>query len=170
MLKAYLSQPLITRLAVFLLRDVGFTFWFEQRNNLTTLETHPQYPQYKWFPQVIANATHSSEHLARQLNSRINEGIQGIDLKPYIIELVENGLGIQDASDGEIQLLVDQPLLSVYTFADMISRRAVSLNPTLICLSTCWDQEPGIIFRARSTDSCNSQALGCSQLFLNFQC
>lgn len=87
-------------------------------------QTHPQYPQYKWFPEVLANATHSSEHLARQLNSRISEGIQGNDLKPYIIELIENGLGIQDASDGEIQSLVDQPLLSVYTFADMISRRA----------------------------------------------
>ena len=53
----------------------------------------------------------------------------------YITELVQRGLGIQDASDVEIKSLVDQPLLSVYTFADMISRRAVSLFLTLIrCL------------------------------------
>jgi alkaline phosphatase len=94
---------------------------------LTSLEIHPQYPQYKWFPEVLANATHSSEHLARLLNSHINQGSQGDDLKQYIIGLVQSGLGIQDASDDEIQSLVDQPLLSVYTFADMISRRAVSL-------------------------------------------
>lgn len=170
MLKAYLSQPLITRLAVFLLRDVGFTFWFEQRNNLTTLETHPQYPQYKWFPEVLANATHSSEHLARQLNSRISEGVQGNDLKPYIIELVENGLGIQDASDGEIQSLVDQPLLSVYTFADMISRRAVSLTPTLICLPPAGIKSLELSLEQVRRIRCNSQALGCSQLFPTFQC
>jgi alkaline phosphatase len=41
-----------------------------------------------------------------------------------VVELVQNGLGVQDASDAEIQSLLDQPLLSVYTFADIISRRA----------------------------------------------
>jgi hypothetical protein len=81
---------------------------------------------------VLANATHSSEHLARQLNSHISHGAQGNDLKQYAMELVQSGLGIQDASDGEIQSLVDQPLLSVYTFADMISRRAVRLVLILI--------------------------------------
>jgi hypothetical protein len=103
---------------------------------LTSLEIHPQYPQYKWFPEVLANATHSSEHLAKLLNSRINQGSQGDDLKQYIMGLVQSGLGIQDASDGEIQSLVNQPLLSVYTFADMISRRAVSLILKLICFFT----------------------------------
>lgn len=103
-----------------------------EKVGLTSLELHPQYPQYKWFPEVLANATHSSEHLARQLNSHISQGAQGDDLKQYITELVQSGLGIQDASDGEIQLLVDQPLLSVYTFADMISRRAVSLVLILV--------------------------------------
>jgi alkaline phosphatase len=94
---------------------------------LISPEIHPEYPHYKWYPEVLANATQSSEHLARQLNSQINQGLQGDDLRMYIAELVRNGLGIQDASDVEIQSLIDQPLLSVYTFADMISRRAVSL-------------------------------------------
>ncbi|KAE9372277.1 putative repressible alkaline phosphatase [Stipitochalara longipes BDJ] len=87
-------------------------------------QINPQYPQYKWFPEVLANATHSSEHLARQLNSYISQDSRGDDLKLYITELVQNGLGIQDASNEEIQSLIDQPLLSVYTFANMISRRA----------------------------------------------
>lgn len=39
-------------------------------------------------------------------------------------ELVQNGLGIFDATDAEIGLIVNTPNLSVYYFADMISRRA----------------------------------------------
>ncbi|KAN0110433.1 putative repressible alkaline phosphatase [Hyaloscypha variabilis] len=87
-------------------------------------QINPQYPHYKWFPEVLANATHSSEHLAHQLNSYINQGSRGEDLKLYITGLVQKGLGIRDATDEEIQSLIDQPLLSVYTFANMISRRA----------------------------------------------
>jgi hypothetical protein len=123
-----------------------------EKVGLTSLELHPQYPQYKWFPEVLANATHSSEHLARQLNSHISQGAQGDELRQYITELVQSGLGIQDASDGEIQLLVDQPLLSVYTFADMISRRAVSLVLILVPLtSPAAAKSLGAVLRAFST-------------------
>jgi alkaline phosphatase len=123
-----------------------------EKVGLTSLELHPQYPQYKWFPEVLSNATHSSEHLARQLNSHISQGAQGDELRQYITELVQSGLGIQDASDGEIQLLVDQPLLSVYTFADMISRRAVSLVLILVPLtSPAGAKSLGAVLRAFST-------------------
>lgn len=100
---------------------------YMEKVTLISSELHPQYPQYKWFPEVLANATHSSEHLARLLNSRVRQGAQGDDLKQFATDLVRSGLGIQDPTDIEIQLLVDQPLLSVYTFADIISRRAVSV-------------------------------------------
>lgn len=108
-----------------------------EKVGLTPSEIHREYPQYKWFPEVLANVTHSSEHLARQLNSYIGQSTQGEDLKPYITELVQNGLGIQDVSEGEIQSLIDRPLFRGYTFADMISRRAVSLisGPILPFLS-----------------------------------
>ena len=39
-------------------------------------------------------------------------------------ELVEGGLGVVDASDEEIDLIISNPALSAYTFADIISRRA----------------------------------------------
>lgn len=107
-----------------LLRDVRFIFCYEYRLLLTSLEIHPTYPQYKWFPDILTNASHSAEYLARQLNSHIGQGVGGDDLKEYIVELVQKGLGIQDASEAEIQSIIDQPPLSVYTFADMISRRA----------------------------------------------
>lgn len=47
------------------------------------------------------------------------------DFKIYINEtLVQNGLGIFDATDSEIQLIADNAFYSPYIFADMISRRA----------------------------------------------
>jgi alkaline phosphatase len=39
-------------------------------------------------------------------------------------ELVEEGLGVMDASDEEIDLIISNPALSAYAFADIISRRA----------------------------------------------
>ncbi len=93
-------------------------------STLTFSELNPQYPHYKWLPEVLANASHSAQYLAGQLNSYIRQDVRGNGLKEYAVDLVQNGLGIQDASDAEIQALLDQPLLSVYTFADIISRRA----------------------------------------------
>ncbi|CAL3966410.1 unnamed protein product [Diplocarpon coronariae] len=88
-------------------------------------QIHPQYPSYKWYPQVLANASHSSEHLARQLRAHIAEHGNHNELGKYISEhLIQKGLGIMDASEQELQSLIENPLLSVYTFADMISRRA----------------------------------------------
>lgn len=68
------------------------------------------------------NASHSAENLAGKLNSHIMEG--GSDLKPYINGLVEHGLGIVDPSTEELERLYNNPQLSVYYFADMVSRRA----------------------------------------------
>lgn len=45
-------------------------------------------------------------------------------IRQYINELVQDGLGIMNASDEELQLLLEAPQRSVYYFADMISRRA----------------------------------------------
>ncbi len=59
------------------------------------------------------------------MNAHIAEKGKHANLGKYISEkLVEQGLGITDASNEELKLLVDNPPLSVYTFADMISRRA----------------------------------------------
>lgn len=73
---------------------------------------------------MLANASHSSSFLARQFNTKVSQGTTGDDLQTYASKLVKEGLGIQDATDAEIKSLVDNPPLSVSTFADMISRRA----------------------------------------------
>ncbi|KAH7419338.1 alkaline-phosphatase-like protein [Cadophora sp. MPI-SDFR-AT-0126] len=88
-------------------------------------QLHPLYPQYKWLPEVLINASHSAEYLAGRLNSHISQNGKGAKLGKFISEeLVRKGLGITDITKKELQLLIENPLLSVYTFADMISRRA----------------------------------------------
>lgn len=86
-------------------------------------ELHATYPHYAWYPDVLLNASSSAEHSSRRLRSHLFDG--GDNLKDFISEeLVKKGLGIWNAKDSEIQLIVDNPALSSYYFSDMISRRA----------------------------------------------
>ncbi|KAL9613165.1 MAG: hypothetical protein Q9167_002285 [Letrouitia subvulpina] len=120
----------------------------------TARQLHTTYPEYHWFPAVLANSTHSSENLAYQLRDHISDSDtpsshsnkNPIALPPrasseipstaandddslptFVRSLVSSGLGIQDATDDEISRLVhssDDPWPASYIFADMISRRA----------------------------------------------
>ncbi|KAL9025499.1 MAG: hypothetical protein Q9196_005688, partial [Gyalolechia fulgens] len=118
----------------------------------TARQLHDTYPEYHWFPAVLANASHSAEHLAYQLRdhkagqhiSPLDSGIKTPprprsnqdteeeegeeDLKSYIrTTLLSDGLGISDPTDAEINRLVhssSDPWPASYIFADMISRRA----------------------------------------------
>ncbi|OJJ51300.1 hypothetical protein ASPZODRAFT_87506 [Penicilliopsis zonata CBS 506.65] len=84
------------------------------------------YPEYKWYPGVLANASHSAEHLAAQLktylgtNSKDGQKHQ----RKYVYALLEKGLGVTDATEDEVDLLLDPELSPSYVFADIISRRA----------------------------------------------
>ena len=57
-----------------------------------------------------------------KLNTHIAEGSH--DLESYLDDLIKNGLGIVDATIEEIETLYSNPQLSVYYFADMVSKRA----------------------------------------------
>lgn len=98
---------------------------------LTFAEIHPppSYPHYLWYPKVLANASNSAEHLARRLISYITSPEIATpsekEIEHYIRkELIQNGLGIVDSTNSEIELIVNSPVLSSVYFADMISRRA----------------------------------------------
>ncbi|KAI1739930.1 alkaline-phosphatase-like protein [Xylaria scruposa] len=91
------------------------------------------YPQYLWYPGVLANATASSEHLARLLWAHIADKSASTtkddssisDLKKYINEeLVIPGLGIADATDQELAVVAEHPEMAQPAFAQMISLRA----------------------------------------------
>lgn len=89
----------------------------------TARQLHSTYPEYLWHPEVLDAASHSSEYLAQKLNEEISYNSR--KGKDYINQkYVKKGLGIQDATDAELQLIVDDPTLAVYYFANMISQRA----------------------------------------------
>ncbi|KAL8669089.1 MAG: hypothetical protein Q9168_006306 [Polycauliona sp. 1 TL-2023] len=120
----------------------------------TARQLHDTYPEYHWFPTVLANASHSAENLAYQLRDHIagkhisplDTGIKtpprsadspdspslslstdSAELEQYIRNLVYTGLGISDATSAEISRLAhasSDPWPASYIFADMISRRA----------------------------------------------
>lgn len=93
-------------------------------------QLHETYPEYKWLPGVLSNASHSSEHLEHALNEYLRgkgKDVPESERRKYIrSEFFEKGLGIMDASDKELSRLLksggDVP--PAYVFADMISRRA----------------------------------------------
>lgn len=64
---------------------------------------------YGWYPDVLLNATHSTEFLATQTAKWIAASNRtDADLSAYIKnDVVAKGLGIQDVQDGEIQRAVD---------------------------------------------------------------
>lgn len=94
-------------------------------------ELHKDYPIYHWFPSALLNATHSAANLAVQLHHHISihPNIVQDSLSNYIrAVLLELGLGVYDATDAEINALMDvnspDALPASYIFADIISRRA----------------------------------------------
>ncbi|GAC98240.1 repressible alkaline phosphatase [Pseudozyma hubeiensis SY62] len=64
---------------------------------------------YGWYPDVLLNATHSTEFLAAQTAKWVAAANRtDADMRTYIKdEVVSKGLGIKDVQDGEIQRAVD---------------------------------------------------------------
>lgn len=90
-------------------------------------EVNADYPQYLWYPAVLANASSSSEYLAHRLHGHIAQSSDHSTdkLKKYINEeLIVPGLGIHDASDEELTKVASSPEDAQPLFAEMISVRA----------------------------------------------
>ncbi|KAH0538988.1 hypothetical protein FGG08_004437 [Glutinoglossum americanum] len=88
-------------------------------------ELNQTYPEYLWYPEVLANASHSSEYLAFRLNSYLSSSSSSVkDKKRFINELLRKDFGVYDATDDEIQLLLDHSEASAFIFANIINRRA----------------------------------------------
>lgn len=90
-------------------------------------QLHETYPEYLWYPAVLANASHSAEYTNIQYQAHrasMPAHASEADLRHYLSTLVKNDLGIEDASDSEIESLIQHPFTAPYIFADMISRRS----------------------------------------------
>ncbi len=89
-----------------------------------------EYPDYHWFPEALAKASHSAEYLQHKWSEWLRGEGSNADLstkRQYIREtLIGDGLGIFDASDEEVDAIIyAQPLKPpLYLFANMISREA----------------------------------------------
>ncbi|PGH01086.1 hypothetical protein AJ80_09069 [Polytolypa hystricis UAMH7299] len=94
----------------------------------TARQLRESYPDYKWFPGVLANATYSSEYLGNRLNDYLKAEGKDADKKArreYIRRhMLEDGLGVFDATDEEIDALFVEGKRGDYVFADIVSRRA----------------------------------------------
>lgn len=94
----------------------------------TARQLHESYPDYLWYPGVLANVTHSASHTAREYNTHLqspdsSDG-KGENLNGYLKQLLKHSLGIHDPTLDEIESLVTKPERAAYTFAYMVSRRA----------------------------------------------
>ena len=92
-------------------------------------ELHKTYPEYHWFPGMLVNASHSAENLAYELHHHLKTHVAAANdaTAAYIRHvLFEQGLGIYDSTDEELNLLQSNsdPWPASYILADMISRRA----------------------------------------------
>ncbi|KAK7417891.1 vacuolar alkaline phosphatase [Neonectria magnoliae] len=86
-------------------------------------------PVYNWYPKALANATASAEWLFHKLHAHVASSSAATGnkdkLKTWINEeLVIPGLGIPNASNAELDRIVDNPADALFAFADMISLRA----------------------------------------------
>ena len=93
----------------------------------TARQLHDAYPVYRWFPDEMTNATHSTEHLAHLLEDHRSTNPDPAITNTYIKQtILAEGLGITDASTHEMDRLTDSsdPWPLSHILADMISRRA----------------------------------------------
>ena len=93
----------------------------------TARQLHLTYPDYLWYPGVVANASHSASWTGHEYHRHMREaGIDATseDMRAYLSTLSKKSLGIEDSSQNEIDSLVSKPELALWTFSDMISRRA----------------------------------------------
>ena len=91
----------------------------------TALQEPGHEPVYNWYPKVLANATTSCERLAAKLHAHLPTSLSNQELKAWMNdELIVPGLGISDATDDELSLLIADPEAAVHTLAAIISLRA----------------------------------------------
>lgn len=113
----------------------------------TARQNHPfEYPEYQWYPGVLANASHSHHWVAHEYANYLHskheltlappftstdegdrpvEELEARDASSFLHDAVKEHLGISDATDEEINQIIDHELVFTgWLLADMISRRA----------------------------------------------
>lgn len=95
----------------------------------TARQLHQEYPMYRWFPEVLANASHSAEYMASKW-SRYQSSQASVasrkEQEEFIQKMLADDFGILDYTEDEVGAIIDaEPIWPPsYLFADMISRRS----------------------------------------------
>lgn len=95
----------------------------------TARQLHKLYPDYLWYPGVLANVSHSASHVSHEYRAHLQatSGFESsVDTEKYLIDLISKSLGINDVSSEELESIRKRDAPFVYLFADMVSRRAQS--------------------------------------------
>ena len=93
-------------------------------------QLHTSYPEYLWYPGVLAKAKHSSEYTSAKLTeylSGVGAEAKDSSKKKYIRDtLLKDYLGVSDASDEEVDAVLHpgSGVSPQYVFAEIVSRRA----------------------------------------------
>lgn len=91
----------------------------------TAKQLHAAYPQYLWYPGVLANASRSASNASHEYHAHLREtSASSEDMKAYLTSLTSKALGINDCGQDELDAIVEKPEIAAYAFADMVSRRA----------------------------------------------
>lgn len=96
---------------------------------VTSRQVTVSYPEYVWYPQVLANATHSGEFLKTKLVGFVHEHEGSISkIEDFIkYEILEKDLGIYDYTDNDVETLIhlgDNANAVQDKLNDMVSFRA----------------------------------------------
>lgn len=86
----------------------------------------PTYPEYRWLPEVLAKAKHSAEYLTIELYDHIreNDGKITSETREFVHKQIKYGLGIEDATEEEVDNVVHNIETALYVFSNMVSVRA----------------------------------------------
>ncbi|KAI9924787.1 hypothetical protein ASPWEDRAFT_112083 [Aspergillus wentii DTO 134E9] len=87
----------------------------------------PDYPEYKWLPNVLANAKHSVEFVNSKLSKFLTGEKDSSKQKKYVKGLLKEAMGITDATAEEVDAVLNPPhqlATSSNVLSDMLSRRA----------------------------------------------
>ncbi|KAI9705245.1 MAG: hypothetical protein M1820_005243 [Bogoriella megaspora] len=101
-------------------------------------QLHSSYPEYLWYPEVLANASHSAHWVAvewlsylrslRRSASARDDSISRLDITAHLKYLLSEHLGIDDPEPVELSSLLppfsDHTQPFSYQLAEMISKRA----------------------------------------------
>lgn len=89
----------------------------------TAIQLSEDYPEYVWYPEVLAQAKHSAEYLSRELAA-----YHGSNVTDFIKnELVGVGLAISDPTNEELERVKrakGNQIAGEYALAKMVSDRA----------------------------------------------